>query len=376
MEHKTKNTAGLRGLSAGNTAVSHCEASGSELTYRGYDINQLADKSNFEEVAFLLVKGDLPTPVELNNLRHEIIKHRKLPENIKKMLQLLPKDTHPMDVLRTGCSFLGSLNTRLDSSTSQPLSTLSLMLGAVPAMLGYWYKVSHFGEQIDETAGGNSIAEHVLTLLSQKPINDSYIKCMNVSLILYAEHEFNASTFACRVCSATLSDYFSAITGGIGVLKGPLHGGANEEALKLVNKFKNANEAVLYVKNALLNKEKIMGFGHAVYTTKDPRSDVIKKWSQKLANHHPQAYLFEVSQAIEKLMWDEKKLFPNLDFYSATAYHFMGIDVSFFTPLFVVSRISGWSAHIFEQRQDNKLIRPSADYIGHDKREYVDINLR
>ena len=375
MKEKTKDTAGLRGLSAGKTAISNCEASGSELTYRGYEINQLAKHAQFEEVAFLLMTGSLPTLKELKELKKDIAPHRKLSDDIKKMLALLPKQSHPMDVLRTGCSFLGTLNydEKLDK---EPLKILALMLGVMPSILGYWYHLSHFGKQIDETKAGDSVAEHLLTLLSHNNLTPDYIECMNASLILYAEHEFNASTFACRVCSATLSDYFSAITGGIGVLKGPLHGGANEEALKLVTKFKTGKEAVEYIKQALLKKEKIMGFGHAIYTTSDPRSSIIKKWSQKLAQKHPQAYLFEVSEAIENSMWEEKKLFPNLDFYSATAYHFMGIDVRFFTPLFVISRISGWSAHIFEQRQNNKLIRPSADYVGPSKKEYIHINER
>ncbi|MBL0691420.1 MAG: 2-methylcitrate synthase [SAR324 cluster bacterium] len=374
MKDKKTIGAGLRGVVAGQTAICTCGINGSGLTYRGYDINDLAKFSSFEEVSFLLMCGKLPTKHELANFTQDIVKYRKLPAQLKELLENMPKDSNPMDVLRTGGSFLGVIEP--ETSFTEELEKAKRLLGAFPSMLGYWYNYANHQKRIDETKGGDSVASYLLTTLTNQQVSDENQRCMDVSLILYAEHEFNASTFVCRVCAATLSDYFSAIIGGIGTLRGPLHGGANEAAMELISRFKTPAEASQKVKQALVEKEKIMGFGHAVYSKSDPRNLVIKEWAKKLSLKHSDSNLFAISESIEKLMWDEKKLFPNLDFYSATAYHFMGISTELFTPLFVISRTSGWSSHIFEQRKNNRLIRPNAEYIGPEPTSYTPINER
>lgn len=369
-----KSTGGLAGVKAGESAISTVGQEGRGLTYRGYSIDDLAAKASFEEVAYLLHYGKLPTESELASYTTRLIELRYLPEALKSVLKLIPKNTHPMDVLRTGCSMLGTLEP--EESFEQQYKIADRLLAIFPGMLCYWYAY-HFqskeisGESDDPTVGG-----HFLELLHGRLPTKIEKDMMNVSLILYAEHEFNASTFAARVTAGTLSDFYSAITSAIGTLRGPLHGGANEAAMELIEKFKSPDEAEFKLMGMLANKEKIMGFGHRVYKDCDPRSDIIKVWSHKLAKSKHAMLLYDVSERIEQVMRREKNLFPNLDFYSASAYHYCGIPTPLFTPIFVISRITGWSAHVFEQRGDNRLIRPSSDYIGPEPRAFVAIEER
>jgi 2-methylcitrate synthase len=365
---------GLRGVSAGETAVATCGKEGYGLTYRGYDILDLAESATFEEVAFLLLHGELPTSAELEGYNTVLQEKRELPKPLCEVLERIPQSAHPMDVLRTGCSMLGTLEPEQDFS--QQLDVANRLIAVFPAMLLYWYRFANEGKRISTDTGEDSVAGHFLHLLHDRAPTDLQRRAMDVSLILYAEHEFNASTFTTRVCAATLSDMYSAVTGGIGTLRGPLHGGANEAAMALIQQFDSADNARDGVKAMLDRKEKIMGFGHAVYRESDPRNQVIKGWSRKLSEDVGDTVLFAVSKAIDEVMWEEKRLFPNLDFYSASAYHFMGIPTELFTPIFVCSRITGWAAHIMEQRANNKLIRPAADYIGPDTRPVVPLAQR
>lgn len=357
-----QNTGSLAGIQVGNTAISTVGKSGIGLTYRGYDIHDLTQGTLFEEVAYLLIYGKLPNTHELTHYQQKLIKLRTLPRPLLILLEHIPKNTHPMDVLRTGCSMLGTLEP--EKNHHQQYDIADRILAASPGILLYWYHFHQHGKTINPTTEEKTYAEHFLHLLHEKKASKDMIETMNVSLILYAEHEFNASTFTARVTSSTLSDFYSAIVAAIGTLKGPLHGGANEAAMELILQFKTEDEASSTIKKMLAEKKKIMGFGHRVYKISDPRSDIIKIYSEKLSKHAKDGYLFSVSQAIENVMQKEKKLFPNLDFYSATAYHFCDIPMSLFTPIFVLSRISGWSAHIIEQRANNKLIRPDAAYTG------------
>ena len=370
---KTKKTdqAGLRGVSAGETAIATCGKEGYGLTYRGYDILELADSATFEEVAWLLLYGELPDTAELNSYLDELRSLRELPASLREVLERIPAETHPMDVLRTGCSMLGTLEPERDFS--QQLDSANRLIATFPGMLLYWHHFATNGERIATQSDEETLAGHFLRLLHGEAPSELHRRAMNVSLILYAEHEFNASTFTARVCSATLSDLHSAVTGAIGTLRGPLHGGANEAAMALIEQFDSADAARVGVKKMLEQKAKIMGFGHAVYKESDPRNQVIKAWSQKLAEEAGDTVLYPVSEAIDTVMREEKRLFPNLDFYSASAYHFMGIPTYLFTPIFVCSRIAGWAAHIMEQRANNKLIRPAADYTGPETRPYVAI---
>jgi len=368
------NSAGLRGVVAGRTAVCTCGVEGMGLNYRGYDIIELADKSTFEEVAYLLLKGELPTQTELNAYKKRLMNLRELPQALKEVLERIPAGTHPMDVMRTGCSMLGTLEPETDFSQQQDIA--DRLLSTLPGIMAYWYNYAHHGQRIATVSEEDTIAGHVLHILLGKQPKPLHRDAMDVSLILYAEHEFNASTFAVRVCTATLSDFYSAITAGIGTLRGPLHGGANEAAKELISRFQTAGDAAAGIKEMLARKEKIMGFGHAVYSVSDPRNVVIKEWARKLSADAGDTVLYPVSEAVEKAMWDEKKLFPNLDFYSASTYHFMGIPTALFTPLFVCSRITGWAAHLMEQRADNRLIRPNAEYTGPEQRSYVSLEQR
>jgi 2-methylcitrate synthase len=372
---KPKTTEGLRGQKAGQTSISTVGKEGAGLTYRGYDIGELAEKATFEEVAYLLMHEKLPTQSELDAYKKRLQMMRNLPDALKKVLEKIPANANPMDVMRTGCSMLGTLE-REDSFAQQHV--IADRLAAIfPSILCYWYRFTKDGTRLDiEDSTEDTIAGHFLHLLHGKQPSAADRRCMDVSLILYAEHEFNASTFACRVCSATLSDFYSGITAGIGTLRGPLHGGANEAAMELIQRFNNPEEARKGVLKTLENKEKIMGFGHAVYAISDPRNTVMKQWAKKLSEEMNDYRMYAVAEAIEKTMWDEKKLFPNLDFYSACTYHFMGIETKLFTPIFVMSRVSGWSAHIMEQRANNRLIRPSADYIGVETRPFLPIDKR
>jgi len=367
-------SAGLAGVVAGKSAIATVGQAGKGLSYRGYTIEDLAAHATFEEVAYLLNYGQLPTRAELLTYTDKLIDLRKLPSTLKAVLKLIPKDTHPMDVLRTGCSFLGTLEPEHDFSQQHEVA--DRLLALFPGMLCYWYAYHWTGKEITGESDEHSIGGHFLAMLHGAKPSKLHRDMMNVSLILYAEHEFNASTFAARVTAATLSDFYSTITSAIGTLRGPLHGGANEAAMELIQRFKNPQEAEQQLKVMLANKAKIMGFGHRVYKDCDPRSDIIKIWAKKLGKKSDNSMLYQISERIEQVMRREKKLFPNLDFYSAAAYHYCGIPTPLFTPVFVMSRITGWSAHVFEQRADNRLIRPTSDYIGPDLKPYVMIDAR
>ena len=358
----TKKTGGLAGVTAGETHICTVGKEGAGLTYRGYDIYDLADNASFEEVAFLLLHGKLPTQAELDAYISKIKANRGLPEALMTVLEMVPKDAHPMDVLRTGVSFLGNIEPEGDFKNQQNVA--DRLLACLPSMLIYWHRFHTDGVRIDTQTDDDSISGHFLHMLHDKAPKELHRKCLDTTLILYAEHEFNASTFAGRVITGTLSDMHSAVTGAIGALRGPLHGGANEAAMALISKFDSAGDATKGVHGMLERKDLIMGFGHRVYTTSDPRNAVNKRMSKALADDVGNTTLYPVSEAIEKVMWDEKKLFANADFFAASVYHFMGIPTYLFTPIFVCSRITGWAAHVMEQRADNKLIRPAADYIG------------
>ena len=366
--------AGLRGQSAGETALCTVGKTGTGLTYRGYDISELADGASFEEVAHLILYGALPTNSQLDAYRSRLRKLRALPKSVTDVLERIPKSAHPMDVMRTGCSFLGNVEPEGDFSRQQDVA--DRLLSALPAIINYWYRYSHDGVRIETDSDESSLAGHFLHLLHGKKPSDLHQRVMDVSLILYAEHEFNASTFTARVCASTLSDMHSCVTGAIGSLRGPLHGGANEAAMEMIEKYTSPQQAVDGIKGMLARKDKIMGFGHAIYSTSDPRNAIIKRWAEKLAQETGDKVLYPVSVAVEKTMWDEKKLFANADFFHASAYHFMGIPTKLFTPIFVCSRVSGWTAHIMEQRSNNRIIRPSADYIGPAPRPFVKLSDR
>ena len=359
---KTKKSGGLAGITAGTTHLCTVGKEGAGLTYRGYDISDLADNASFEEVAYLLLHGKLPNQAELDAYIARLKSMRGLPDALKTVLEMVPADAHPMDVMRTGVSFLGNIEPEGDAENQGDVA--DRLLACLPSMLIYWHRFHADGERIDVETDDDSLAGHFLHMLHGKPPSDFHRQCLSTTLILYAEHEFNASTFAARVITATLSDMHSAVTGAIGALRGPLHGGANEAAMELIEKYDNAEEAVAGVHGMLERKDLIMGFGHRVYTTSDPRNAVNKRMSKALAEEAGDRRLYEVSEAIEKVMWDEKKLFANADFFAASVYHFMGIPTYLFTPIFVCSRITGWAAHVMEQRANNKLIRPAADYVG------------
>ena len=374
MVEKKLGGAGLRGQSAGETALCTVGKEGSGLTYRGFTIEELAAKAEFEEVAYMLLYGELPTQEQLDAYKARLTSMRGLPDDLKAVLKLIPKDTHPMDVMRTGCSMLGNLEP--ENSFYDQQDAADRLLAAFPAIICYWYRYSHDGVEIDTDTGEDTIGGHFLKMLLGEEPSQMFRDVMSCSLILYAEHEFNASTFTARVCAATLSDMYSCITGAIGSLRGPLHGGANEAAMELIEKFSTVEEVEPAIKGMFERKELIMGFGHAIYRTSDPRNAVIKEWSEKLANLKGDTTLFDISVEVARVMWDEKELFPNADFFHASAYNYMGIPTKIFTPIFVMSRLTGWAAHVMEQRSNNRLIRPSADYIGPDTRPFVEIQDR
>jgi 2-methylcitrate synthase len=374
MAEKKLSGAGLRGQSAGETKLCTVGKSGSGLTYCGYDVSDLADNATFEEVAYLLFNGELPNKAALNSYKTELLTQRDLPNALKEVLKLIPADAHPMDVMRTGCSFLGNLEPEVDFSQQNAAS--NRLLAAFPAIMCFWYKYSHDGVEIECTTDEDSIGGHFLKLLTGDTPSELHRKVMDVSLILYAEHEFNASTFTARVCASTLSDMYSCVTGAIGSLRGPLHGGANEAAMDMIQQFSSPADAKIQMAGMLERKEKIMGFGHAIYSESDPRNVIIKAWSEKLGQEFGDSMLYDISVACEEFMWDAKKLFCNADFFHASAYHFMGIPTKLFTPIFVCSRLTGWAAHIMEQRSNNRIIRPSADYIGSEPRKVTAISQR
>jgi 2-methylcitrate synthase len=385
-----KPAAGLDGVIAGETAISTVGKQGVGLTYRGYDIYALAEHAAFEEVAYLLLRERLPSRVELARYTRALARQRALPARLKAVLERLPATTNQMDVLRTGCSMLGALEPEgegrddtvarvADNAVARAADERQVadrLLACFPSMLLYWYHFAREGKRIATRVKAESTAAYFLHLLHGRPPTPLHEQAVNVSLILYAEHEFNASTFAARVATSTASDFYSAVTAAIGTLKGPLHGGANEAAMALIEQYATPDEAERGVLDLLARRQLIMGFGHRVYRVSDPRSEVVKAWARRLADEHGDSRLYPVAERIEQVMWRERKLFPNLDFYSALVYYFCGIPTPMFTPLFVVSRITGWAAHVFEQRAARKLIRPLADYTGPAPRAFVPVGER
>ncbi|WP_314588436.1 2-methylcitrate synthase [Paenibacillus terrigena] len=365
---------GLADVIAGQTAISTVGKEGKGLTYRGYRIHELARAGTFEETAYLLIYGTLPNSEELQQYRTKLTMLRDLPTELRAILELLPSTTHPMDVLRTGISALGAFEPESDEGTGQDIA--NRLIASSASILFYWFHFHTKGVRIETATGSRSVAGHFLELLHGSEASELDQRALDASLILYAEHEFNASTFAARITASTRSDFYSAVTTGIGTLRGPLHGGANEAAMDLIERFESPDAAEIGIKEMLERKELIMGFGHRVYSICDPRSEIIKAWSRTLSEEAGNLRLYEISERIEKVMWDEKRLFPNLDFYSASAYQMLGIPTALFTPLFVISRISGWSAHIREQREVKRIIRPQADYTGPEPMSWVPINHR
>lgn len=365
---------GLAGIIAARTAVSTVGKQAAGLTYRGYPIEILAERAGFEEVAYLLIYGALPTRSQLTAYQDRLRSLRRLPEGLATVLETLPANSHPMDVIRTGCSALGCFEPERETAQQREIATRLLAL--FPSMLLYWYQFHRQGRRIDTYTEEQSLAGHFLQLLHGTVPGATAKRALDVSLVLYAEHELAASTFAARVTASTASDFYSAVTAAIGTLRGALHGGANEAAMELMDRFSKPEEAEEGILAALARKEKVMGFGHRVYKEADPRNGVIKAWCRQLAEQSDDTCLFSVAERLESVMRREKKLFPNLDFYTAPAYRFLGIPIHLYTPLFVFSRLTGWAAHIIEQRADNRLIRPSAEYTGPDTREWVPIEQR